>query len=72
MGRISSDFIRTLCGGLFLAALSPMAASAPEQVGVLECHLSGNGITVLIRIRRSTAPTKMRWRAANPSITSAN
>jgi hypothetical protein len=48
MGRISSDFKRTLCGGLFLAALSPMAASAAEQVGVLECHLSGNGITVLI------------------------
>jgi hypothetical protein len=37
-----------LCGGLFLAALAPAAAFAGEQVGVLECHLSGNGLTVLV------------------------
>jgi|GEM_PF-229756 hypothetical protein len=47
MARMT-DFRRTLCCGLFLAALAPAAAFAGEQVGVLECHLSGNGITVLI------------------------
>ena len=47
MARMT-DFRRTLCRGLFLAALAPAAALAGEQVGVLECHLSGNGITVLI------------------------
>jgi hypothetical protein len=29
-------------------AVAPAAAFAGEQVGVLECHLSGNGMTVLI------------------------
>ncbi len=47
MARMT-DFRRTLCRGLFLAAMAPTAAWAGEQVGVLECHLSGNGITVLI------------------------
>jgi len=47
MGAMT-DFRRTLCGGLFLAALAPAAAMAGDQVGVLECHLSGNGITILI------------------------
>ena len=47
MARMT-DFRRTLCSGLFLAAMAPAAALAGEQVGVLECHLSGNGIAVLI------------------------
>ncbi|MGA8170027.1 MAG: small metal-binding protein SmbP [Methylocystis sp.] len=48
MGRLT-NFRRTLCGGLFLAALTPAAALAADQVGVLECHLSGNGITILVQ-----------------------
>jgi len=42
MARMT-DFRRTLCCGLFLAGMAPAAALAGEQVGVLECHLSGNG-----------------------------
>jgi len=40
MARMT-DFRRTLCGGLLLAALTPAAALAGDQVGVLECHLLG-------------------------------
>jgi hypothetical protein len=47
MARMT-DFRRTLCGGLLLAALTPAAALAGDQVGVLECHLLGSGVTVLV------------------------
>lgn len=47
MARMT-DFGRTLCRGLFLAVMAPAAAFAGEQVGVLECRLSGNGITILV------------------------
>ena len=67
-----TDFRRTLCCGLFLAGLAPAAALAGEQVGVLECHLSGNGITVLIENQALDCVYEDEIGAPNPSITSAS
>lgn len=47
MGHMS-DLKRTLCGGVFIAMLAPGAAFAGDRIGLLECHLSGNGVRVLV------------------------
>jgi len=38
---------RTLCGVFILSAM-PAAAFAGDRVGALECHLSGNGPSILV------------------------
>jgi len=51
-----SDFLKlrlssaagVLCGAAMLAIFVPGAASAGDRAGVLQCRLSGNGLTVLI------------------------
>jgi hypothetical protein len=42
------DLGRTLCGVFILSAMSPAAAFAGDRVGALECHLSGNGPSILV------------------------
>jgi len=42
------DFRRTLCAGAVIAMLAPATSFAAERVGLLECHLSGNGATVIV------------------------
>jgi hypothetical protein len=37
-----------LGGALLLAALLPASAFAGDRIGVLECHLSGNGPSILV------------------------
>ena len=39
---------RTLRGALILATLSPAAAFAGDRIGALECHISGNGPSILV------------------------
>ncbi len=39
---------RTLRGVLILAAMTPAAAFAGDRIGALECHLSGNGPSILV------------------------
>lgn len=39
---------RTLRGVLVLAAMTPAAAFAGGRIGALECHLSGNGPSILV------------------------
>jgi hypothetical protein len=39
---------QALCGAVLLAAFAPGVASAGERAGALQCHLSGNNVTVII------------------------
>ena len=39
---------QALCGAVLLAAFAPGVASAGERAGALQCHLSGNNITVIV------------------------
>jgi hypothetical protein len=39
---------RALRGALILAAMTPAAAFAGDRIGALECHLSGNGPSILV------------------------
>ncbi len=39
---------RTLRGAIILAAVTPAAAFAGDRIGALECHLSGNGPSILV------------------------
>ncbi len=39
---------RTLRGALIFAAMTPAAAMAGDRIGSLECHLSGNGPSILV------------------------
>jgi hypothetical protein len=39
---------RVLRGAVLLAAMTPAAAFAGDRIGALECHLSGNGPSVLV------------------------
>lgn len=41
-------FRRTLRCALILTAMTPAAAMAADRVGALECHLSGNGPSILV------------------------
>lgn len=45
-GRL--NVMRILVGGLLLTGASGVAAQAAEQAGVLECHISGTGVRVLV------------------------
>ncbi len=47
MGYIS-NLKPVFFGGVFLAMAAPGASIADERVGLLECRLSGNGVTVLV------------------------
>ncbi len=42
------NFKQLLRGACLLAGMAPLAAFAGDRVGVLECHLSGNGPSVII------------------------
>ena len=41
-------FGRALRGAMMLVALTPAAAFAGDRIGALECHLSGNGPSILV------------------------
>jgi hypothetical protein len=43
-----TKIFRALRGALVLGAFLPAAAFAGDRIGVLECHLSGNGPSVLV------------------------
>jgi len=44
----SSAATRALFGAAFLVAVAPMAASAGDRVGALQCRLSGSSLGVLV------------------------
>ena len=43
-----TKIFRALRGALVLGALLPASAFAGDRIGVLECHLSGNGPSLLV------------------------
>jgi hypothetical protein len=43
-----TQIFRALRGALVLGALLPASAFAGDRIGVLECHLSGNGPSLLV------------------------
>jgi hypothetical protein len=41
-------FRHLLSGAALLAIIAPVAASAGDRVGALECHISGSGVSVVV------------------------